>query len=322
MKNNGFFQKATLEARLSHPVISAFEFESMKDIKEFQKIIKSSSIYIISQRPLLKIKNITYAENEDSNTHEIHFEIYDKSQNTPLKCFIEFDTKECLENDEVQIRRYYFDREDMLTKSDRNIAAIELLDKYGERVFYLTPQHFFYHHFKNQMASRIIGDYNKFIDYEVHYIGQSFDQEIWQRLTGHEKLQRIMTLERPLDTILPHSPFEISLMLLSVNSLEVASIIDGSGMFEDETKIPIFHNLTDFNRMHDLGKIGREHTNEFEAGLINILKPAYNKILFKGYPFIKSGLRSLGYSESELVITDFPAIIYTKHAVLPAIFTQ
>lgn len=320
MKKEGFLQKASLHARLSHPVISAYEFEFIRKDESFQSIIESSSLYVIAQRALLKIRNIAIVENNDQSGNEVYFEIYDNSNNESLKCFVLFNIENCLVDNEVMIRPHYFENRDMQQVKNENIAAVELLDKNGDTVFYLSPQRFFYFHFNKKITSRINGDFHKYIDYEVHYIGQSFEQEIWQRLTGHEKLQKIMTLQRPLDTLLPHAPFEISLMLLSVESLEVASIIDANCFFSSKIKKPIYHDFSNFERIYDLDRINAEHTNEFEAALISVLKPAYNSILYKNYPFIKKGLRSQGYSDCEFIISHFPILLYTKHSVLPPVF--
>lgn len=322
MKKERFLQKASLHARLSHPVFSAYEFELIRKDESFQKIIESSSLYIIAQRPLLKIRNIAIVENNDKNDSEVYFEIYDNSNNESLKCFVRFNIEDCLVDDDVMIRRHYFEKNDMLQKKNEGIAAIELLDNKGGTVFYISPQRFLYFYFNKKIIGRIDGELHKYIDYEVHYIGQSFEQEIWQRLTGHEKLQKIMTLQRPLDTLLPHAPFEISLMLLSVESLEVASIFDPNGFFSSNIKKPIYHDFSKFERIYDLDKINAEHTNEFEAALINVLKPTYNSILYKNYPFIKKGLRSQGYSDCEFIISHFPVLLYTKHAVLPPVFEE
>ena len=52
----------------------------------------------------------------------------------------------------------------------------------------------------------------------------------------------------------------------------------------------------------ELSAILKQLTNEFEAYLINKFKPKYNKVLYKKYPNIKNGTKSLDFVESDLAI--------------------
>ena len=69
------------------------------------------------------------------------------------------------------------------------------------------------------------------------------------------------------------------------------------------------------------GQLGDEAlTREIEAFLIHSFKPAYNEILFDNYPNIAGGIRSEGYSWTELVLERLPALLYTDHfSMVPTI---
>jgi hypothetical protein len=54
-------------------------------------------------------------------------------------------------------------------------------------------------------------------------------------------------------------------------------------------------------------------TSETEAILISRFKPPYNEKLFANYPNIIGGMRSKGYTYTDLIIERLPAFLSTDH---------
>lgn len=198
---------------------------------------------------------------------------------------------------------------------------------------WFSPAKFLYEYLSGALTAGIRGNIDAYLDYTVHYIGKSFSQDIWLRLTGHEKMQSILTMEDTISTRALKAPFEISLLMLEIDGFDEANIFPTYEFALKPGVVPIVHEFDpedegSFNSFYDpkLAADSEQLTTEVEAMLINCFKPAYNDVLFDNYPNIRSGTRSAGYTESMLVIEKLPAILRTSHhiqgLVLPAFTLQ
>lgn len=312
-----------IQVRGSYPVISAYEFEYLKELPEAQSLWKESTIYLIVQRPLMYFNNLHIVDGI------IYFEIADMNNNKPLTGSLDPYKSGFIGNGES----FYFNvqlysRKNTIAQQFDYAAAFMIESKTREHLAWITPQKVIHLAVSNNAGYYISGDLEKYIDYKIHYIGQAFNQEIWARLTGHEKLQSILTREPILDNLTRRVSFEISLILLEITGVQEANIVPyHSWMMKDDTQ-PILHDLGDdndfesFMKFHECKVSFNDQilTNEVEALLVSTFKPEYNKIKFNNYPDIKSGTRSLGYTESSLVIEYNPTTLETSHCKLNAIF--
>jgi hypothetical protein len=207
-------------------------------------------------------------------------------------------------------------------------AAFSVETKTREHLASITPQKVIHLSALKCPGYSLSGNLHDYIDYNVHYIGQSFDQDIWSRLTGHEKMQSILTRESILDAASNRSSFEISLILLDVVGFSEVNMAPFCSWMLSAGIEPILHDLGDdddvnayieFNKSM-IGFTDPELTSEVEAMLINSFKPEYNKIQFNNYPMIKRGTRSKGYTESSLVIERNPTTLKTEYFKLDAVF--
>jgi hypothetical protein len=164
------------------------------------------------------------------------------------------------------------------------------------------------------------GDPQSFLDFKIHYIGKSFSQKVWDRLTGHEKMQRILTREREVGQAPEaRTPFEISLVILKITGVDDLPLM---GVDTDDPiagSSPILHYVNDSYESIEKFmsepsvKLGDEAlTREAEAYLINLFKPTYNKVIFDNYPKIRGGMRSKGYSMTEVEFEGVPVVLYTN----------
>ncbi len=302
-------------ARCSYPIVSAYEFEFLKTESEVQDILRPSTIYLIAQRPL------TYFSNLRTSDGLLCFEVRDNRPTSPLCCMLDLSKNGFAKSDEdlsVELQFY-----SSPTNSDEpfdNVAGIKLRDLDGEFLFWMTPQKFIHHVLTDRLVAEVVGDLKDYVDYHVHYVGQAFSQDVWNRLTGHEKLQAILTLEEPLDRASSVSSLEISLILIDIVGFDEACIFPNYDFALRSGVKPVIHQIdiadggdsleTFYSPSLDPG--AAELTNEIEAMLVSQFRPAYNKILFNQYPDIANGTRSAGYTDSSLVLESMPASLSTE----------
>lgn len=303
---------------MKYPIITAYEFEFLKEELEVKERIKNSTVYIIAQRPLL------YMDNFIAEDGVITFEIQDSNGTPPLKCTLLPSEIGLGDNDFLIHCMFYKDTPD--TQFPYNfMAGFKILDKNEKFLVWYSPQKFIYEACINGLDAKIEGDLNNYLDYKVHYIGKAFDQRVWDRLTGHEKFQKVLTLEKATDNKAYLNSLEVSLMLVEIHMFH-------SGIFDTKKAVKERGSVSPkkFSRNTQTGEkffssdnaIGKQHTNELEAYLVNKFEPEYNETKFKTYPKIKTGMRTLGYSHTLFHFSGFPAILETnKHKAGPVLFS-
>lgn len=311
-----------IHAQTRYPIVSAYEFEFLKSETEIQAILKPCTIYFILQRPLLYFQNVRL------NHGDITFEITDDSPNAPLKCTFDLrrngfgDFREELLID-VQFYKKVPDTEQPYS----DVAALKILNFDEDFLGWFSPAKFLYECFIGNIQVDVEGEIENYLDYTVHYIGKSFSQDIWDRLTGHHKMQRILTLEEPMSVNNTRAPFEIALMMLEIDGFDEANIFPFDFAF-DLGIAPIVHEFrTDddgesFSKYYDprLEPRAPELTSEVEGMLVSTFRPKYNEVLFENYPHLSKGTRSAGYTQSYLLIERMPAILRTEHHTQGLVF--
>ena len=134
-------------------------------------------------------------------------------------------------------------------------------------------------------------------------------------------MQRILTREREVGQAPEaRAPFEISLVILQITGLDDMPMVGGGvDHFMAGTDLIVL-SLDDEDDSCERFmvtppvRLGDEAlTREVEALLIHRFKPSYNEILFDNYPNIAGGMRSHGYSWTELILEALPAVLYTDH---------
>lgn len=318
MTNDVLYGVKTIEihAKTNYPIVSAYEFEFLKSEAVMQAILKPCTIYFILQRPLL------YFQNVKSENGDITFEIADYSSTPPLKCTFDPRANGFGElGEDLQIDVQFYKKVPDSQQPFNDVAALKILALDESFLGWFSPAKFLYEYLSGHVQAEVQGQVDAYLDYTVHYIGKAFSQDIWDRLTGHEKMQRILTLEEPMSSKNTRAPFEISLMMLD---------IDG---FSDENLFPFFESACDFGiepilhevRSDDDGESverlytpmldlrAPEFTSEVEGMLVSKFKPKYNEVLFRNYPNLSNGTRSAGYTQSRLIIERMPAILRTEH---------
>lgn len=297
--------------KLGYAPISNYEFYHLKQENIVQQILADSTLYVICQREELTFENITY----DNITCCLNFEIHKKGNNTKLSCNL------CIYQENIEP----FEGKIVATEFGRNkkgeiprvmpINDIKGIRFYrdnvnGEFLLWISPDKFLHHYWNGILKATVIGDYREFTKFKVHYVGESTDQKIWDRLTGHDKLQDILSIEDTfhIESINTH---EIVLLLFKIENAESVTIYDGTGDIDTFIESLINPRLPSKTTI----------TLDVEKALIKLLKPSkkYNKIQYKQYPKSKDGLYNEGFNWVSYKIYDNVTLQYSNVEIIGSV---
>ncbi|HVW52731.1 MAG TPA: hypothetical protein VHC91_20450 [Trinickia sp.] len=295
-----------------YPIVSAYEFDLLMDEGKIKTLLNQCSIYFILQRPLLLIQNLRISK-------LIEFNISDGTEKSHLKCAIDPSQMQLhAQANDVEVEVMFYKKEHNLTPPFNDVAGIKLINGDGTFLTWLSPAKFVYAVLDREPGIFLAdGDYRDYIDYYVHYIGKSFSQKIWNRIRKHEKMQKILTKENALNNngIAPAN--EIALLMLDIVGFREIPIFGAFEQLLRDGIKPITHPVGTpaDNAKFDADWISADSpklTTEVEALLVNAFKPRYNKVLFENYPYIESGTRSAGYTDSVLEMKKMPVTLKTE----------
>lgn len=314
---------AEIAASTVYPPVSAYEFEFLKQEEVVRKRWDNCTIYMVVQRPL------TYFNNIVVDDVYIRFEIAD-GVNPPLPCRVNLVALGlCTVDELVEVRVGFHSRTPPGEGQPlRYAGALQIFRPDGSLVVWWSPQKLLYEMLVNDLEVEFAehGDPFAFLDFRVHYIGKSFSQQVWDRLTGHEKMQRILSVEPEIGTSpQARAPLEISLIFLNLLGLKDVPAVGSYDESPIDGAIPILHrlDLCDEDALADFMcnppvLLGDEAlTREVEAMLINAFRPDYNEVQFENYPNIKGGMRSKGYTDTHLQLERLPYRLYTDCLMMP-----
>lgn len=306
-------------ASTRYPIVSAYEFEFLKEEAVIQERMSSCTLYLILQRPL------TYMNNVRSAPDGIYFDIVDDHQ-PPLHCHLPLIENGITSPGEVSELHVLFLKKDPDTELPCNdVAGFKIWRADGSFAVWYSPHKFLCEVLAGSLTANIDGDPHRFLDFKVHYIGQAFSQRVWQRLTSHDKLRKVLTIEGPVSEKKGNRvAWEVSLAMLSIDGYDEVNMLPVSEWMDLGPGKPVIHSLKtdeDFQRFFSLGitSDAPQLTNEAEAMLITRFKPEYNEVRFGNYPNIAKGTRSVGYTTSELKIDKLPVTLYTDTFRMEAI---
>lgn len=305
-----------IHAQTRYPIVSAYEFEFLKSESQVQSVLKPCTIYFILQRPLIYFDSLRVTDGV------ITFNITDDSDCSPLECtFIPSENGYCKPGEELFVEVLFYKKAPDVQEPYNDVAGFKLFTSDRQFLCWFSPNLFLYAYLNRRLKASISGNVSDYLDFQVHYIGKAFSQDIWDRLTGHHKMQSILTLEDSLNQRSLRAPFEISLLMLDIDGFDEANIFPNFDFAIEPGIDPIVHHFSEdaddgtFEKYYEpkLQPRAPELTSEVEALLVSTFKPKYNEVLFENYPDIKAGTRSAGYTQSTLLIEKLPAILRTEH---------
>lgn len=301
---------------MTYPIVSAYEFDTLQEETVIRGRWDASTIYLIVQRPLTYFDNVTFDDKY------IRFEIADGDKPS-LPCRVNLVAAGiCQDGETIDIQVGFYSDESNDQQPIRNVGGFKLYRENGDFIVWWSPQKLLYEMLVKGLEIEVAEGFDPlcFLDFKVHYIGKSFSQKVWERLTGHEKMQRILTREREVGKA-PEArvQLETSLVILQITGVDDMPMLGGAADHPMAGPDPIVLSLDDNEESVERFMaepyvvLGDEAlTREVEAYLISLFKPSYNGILFDKYPYIKGGMRSLGYSWTEIDLESVPAFLYTS----------
>lgn len=274
------------QLQLAYSPLCNYDFTILRSDVVIQSIIENSSLYVIGQRPEIRFDNIINNENEK----KVEFEIRQKNNPKVLKCKLPLFQEYIATDPRKEILMYLGSNDSKNDFSSRPINNVHGIKFYQENeseenfLVWFTPEKFLQNYWKGHIEAEIEGNIHDFTKYKVHYVGQSTKQDIWKRLTGHEKLQDILSLEYPF----------------SYGSLPTHEIVILPFGFKENLQFHTSGGESSTENLVDsyLGRNFPEQRTIFldaEKALINAMQPKYNDQLFKNYPKSTDGLHKHNY---------------------------
>jgi len=170
-----------------------------------------------------------------------------------------------------------------------------------EFLIWFSPEKLLQNWWKRDIQCDIVGNYNSFLKYNVHYVGKATKQSIIKRLTGHSTFQDILSLEAPV----------------TEKQLPANEIVILPFAFEENIQMQSFGTDSDISSLAEALR-GENYPDQekifldAEKALIKAMKPNYNKVLFKNYPVSKDGLYNEKYNTISYSFIDPIVLIYDE----------
>lgn len=252
------------QLNLVYPPITFQEAMWLKEEHEVVDYIKNAKIYMIVQREVLKIDDFSF----DKSSFTFRFRIKMGNISSP---FIEIYLSNIIEDIEII-------KKDLVIEISEKIFRVTK-ESENKVIYWFSPDVFLYYLWRNKF---ILGenvyidgdfDFKVFTEFKLHYIGKTVNCIFDRLFKGHHALSKISLKEIAINN---NTKLEDELMLLmfEMNPLNI-------NVLEDNVLEDLFYTASSDKLVSDV-----------EKAFINILKPIYNKTLYKQYPRSKDGLNT------------------------------
>ncbi len=260
--------KANLHTlKLVTPPISNADAEKVKDIEMVNDILSQSHLYMICQRgcprfvdPKLPPKDGYYPlgiEDQESST----------TGYLKLSAMVDTFIGESVNEMKLGVRA---------SASGISIFEADIeTDEFVKQLGWIEPRAVLY--LISTKKSEVMGfdNYADFLEYRLHYVGISKDDDSFKRLVvkPHDKRLRILSNEYPVQDA-SRVTDEVVLLFFRIEPLVIQVLDDGEDIVTEYDYIRIIADA--------------------EKAFVNILKSSYNEVKFKNYPQSTDGLYNTG----------------------------
>jgi len=250
---------------------------------------------MITQRPELRFQNVSI----DRDHHVISFDVVQQVTGKRSSGRIHVRQTPILKsvNGQYEIEVGSFERDKKFEEAPySDVDGIKFYGSQGEFLHWLTPEKLFRQFSHGMPGVEGLDGFRDLMCYKVLYIGKATDEDMWTRLTGHKKLQEILSVEYPLSyQSLP--THEIVLLLFMVE--ETLDIIGLRSVEEIKPSL-----LKKHRKPPDAKKI----STDAEKAFVHLLNPVYNIVKYSAYPRSSDGLFSENYDSFAYAIREELAI--------------
>ncbi|QKJ32882.1 hypothetical protein HQ865_25045 [Mucilaginibacter mali] len=294
--------------KLSFSPLSNYDYSLLTSQTSLTDILAESHIYMIVQRPCLTFEEL-YIDPTIEEDPILRFKICKKGSAEFLECSFPYRRG--------MFKELFKEKMGMLFTPDYEFLHHKFSDPpyyhianflmfadengYGS---WFSPEKFLFERWNDLYESEVKGDVPAFLKYKVHYIGKATEEHVIKRLTGHEHLQDILSVEFPLHYgSLPTDEIAILFYEFSDN---IHLAMFGA---DDEMGDVLIQQMIDGN----LPMVPKKRIYlDAEKALINALKPRHNKLFYKSYPQSKDGLKQDALDAYTYTFFDPITLVYNE----------
>ncbi len=274
------------------------DFSYLYDDVELKRIAENASLYFILQRPCLIFRNLNY------NSKLIKGEIVQPYTGNYIEFELPLYQKDVIEFDEIMNIELHLCYNKSL-KDDNNLnnfIDVIIIKIPEEKKFtkLLTPDTILQQYSNNNWQLNLNGEINKFLEFDIKYIGHSVKQFIGKRIKNHSNIQRNLTTTLPFQKGMQISK-EICILLLEITNISGLNYISPNDLLEVKNLLKLPNNESIY---YDAEKA---YINFFSKSNDGSLE---NKDIYNSYPKGKNGLFDEKY---ENIIYSIKDDIILKH---------
>lgn len=276
---------------LSFAPLSAYNFTKLIIDREFIENFSDSHLYIIAQRRETTFNNFRLSPTE------MEFEIWQEHNEEIVKCILPiFQSNIATDFNKGVDVRLHNRKNTIQLKSPPpyngtqgfTIYEVDVITGETRNLIWLTPEKLLYYYWKHYIEVDLKGNFRKMLEFIVHYVGKSTEQNICDRLSKHSTFQAILANQDVLTYgNIPSNEIVILLLRIEDNNTVVQCGDEATGE-------EMANYLTTYNFPDD-----KTISIDAEKAIIKHLQPEYNKVLYKSYP-----------NKSDLINTDFHDVIF------------
>lgn len=279
------------DIELAFAPMSAYHFGLLIRDREFHDNFLDSHLYVIAQRKELTFHNFKLSKNLTLN-----FEIRQADNPVVVDCLLPIIQKNITENLDKHIQLRLHDRRNKADKKIEypfngaqgfSIHEVDPLTNESKSLAWFSPDKLLQNSWKRRIMFGFSGSVSKFLEYQVHYVGKSTEQNICKRLSKHSTFQEILTNQEPFAYgNIPSNEIMILFLRIKDNNSFVKWGKDSTGQ-----------EISDFITNYVLPS-DKTISLDAEKALIKHLQPAYNRVLYGSFP-----------NEKDLINQDFHDVI-------------
>ena len=275
--------------RLAYSPISAYDLSYLAQDEVVQEAVKGASLYAICQRPQLQFSYLDY----NKNRSEILFRIRridkeeDKSGSLILPQDFVAPSKEGFWLEALSHKSNHF--EGQKTFPLHNLDGIKFWGSDDSFLSWWSPDKLIYCLKHEAIIADGFLPPAYFSEFKVHYIGKAVDEPILKRLGSHEKLQKILTRERPdiADSLPAHEIMVLLFIVSEIQESNAFSLEQVNNMSDEDFEGILNGKLPAIKPVH--------YRHDIEQLLVNVMQPSYNTIKYITYPKNKTSLMSQNF---------------------------
>jgi hypothetical protein len=264
------------------------DFSYLYDDVEFKRIAENASLYLILQRPCLIFRNIK------CNSKIIKGEIVQPHTGSYIEFELPLYQKDVIEFDEIMNIELHLCYNKTL-KEEHNLnnfidVIIIKIPKEKNYTKLLTPDTILQQYSNKTWKVNINGEINKFLEFDIKYIGHSVKQFIGKRIKNHSNIQRILTTTLPLQNGMQISK-EICICLLEINNITGLNVICPNDYLENNNPFKLPNNesiyydaekayINFFSKSNDVSLENKDVYNSYPKGKNGLFDEKYENIIY------------------------------------------